>query len=97
MRICRHADTMELRDRLPSIQTERRVSAVNDRKHGQHGFWGSLPGLLTGAAAVVTALVALLAAFSGGGETSAPRSGERTSGDNSPIIKDTTGNVTIAQ
>lgn len=73
-------------------------------------FWKTFPGILTGIAAIVTAVATLLAAADKAGLFSASPappsqadntppdpsdSGASTSGDNSPIVQDTDGNVTI--
>jgi hypothetical protein len=47
------------------------------RRGGFWTFWTTLPGILTGLAALVTAIVGLLALFNGGGgrQSNAPASG----------------------
>lgn len=71
-------------------------------------FWKTLPGILTGFAAVVTALAALLTAVDKTGFLSSNSSGARivpqdseteggikTTGDNSPVVNNTGGDVNI--
>ena len=68
-------------------------------------FWKTAPGILTGIAAVVTAAAALLTALDkagllSGGATPPPQEnaaegGVTTSGDNSPVVQNTDGDVTI--
>lgn len=68
-------------------------------------FWKTLPGVITAVAALVTALATLLAAadkagiFSGGGEPPQERNAAggsvTTTGDNSPVVQNTDGDVTI--
>lgn len=69
-------------------------------------FWKTVPGILTGIAAVVTAAATLLAAADKAGFFTAdkptPENSENasdgetsTSGDNSPIIQNTEGDVSI--
>ncbi|MDE9449094.1 hypothetical protein J3R80_01255 [Aliiroseovarius sp. Z3] len=78
------------------------------KKPEEKSFWKTVPGILTGIAAVVTAVATLLAAADKAGlfatDTSSPPSQENgtdtggdvsTSGDNSPVIQDTGGDVTI--
>lgn len=68
-------------------------------------FWSSAPGILTGIAGVLTAIAALVAAFdslSSRDEKTAvadpqPSTTLSTSGDQSPIVSDTEGNVTIIE
>jgi hypothetical protein len=71
-------------------------------------FWTTLPGILTGIAAVLTALGALIAALGSAGLVSRPEStppapppvvetapAVTTTGDRSPVVTGTTGDVTI--
>ena len=65
-------------------------------------FWTTVPGVLTGLAALVTAGATLLAAanqagFFGADDPSEESGGAvvETHGDNSPVVQDTGGDVTI--
>jgi hypothetical protein len=71
-------------------------------------FWTTLPGILTGIAAVLTALGALIAALGSAGLLSRPGTtppapppaaesapAVTTTGDRSPVVTGTTGDVTI--
>jgi hypothetical protein len=71
-------------------------------------FWTTLPGILTGTAAVLTALGALLAALGSAGLLSRPGTTPAapppasepapaivTTGERSPVVTGTTGDVTI--
>lgn len=66
-------------------------------------FWATLPGILTGLAAIVTAIGGLFVALhtagpegnGGDAPTAAAEGSITTSGDQSPVVSGTSGNVNI--
>ncbi|MCK0138675.1 hypothetical protein [Aliiroseovarius sp. F47248L] len=88
--------------------TDQKPQENGTNKPEDKSFWKTVPGILTGIAAVVTAVATLLAAADKAGfftsDAPSPPSqanrtdtggGMSTSGDNSPIIRETGGNVTF--
>lgn len=85
-------------------------AATAEAKPKEPSFWKTLPGILTGLAALVTATAGLVAALtaagvigskapapvaSSGGGTSSETPSISTEGDNSPVVSGAEGNVTI--
>ncbi|MCK8463618.1 hypothetical protein MUY35_07120 [Aliiroseovarius sp. S1339] len=77
-----------------------------EKKPEEKSFWKTFPGVLTGIAAVVTAVATLLAAADKAGlfasdtgsppkQQNATGDGVTTTGDNSPVVQNTDGDVTI--
>lgn len=85
---------------------DQKAKPESEKKPEKPLFWKTVPGILTGIAALVTALATLLAAADKAGlfsnDTTSTTEQQRktgdgvsTTGDNSPIIQDTGGDVTI--
>lgn len=76
-----------------------------EEKPEKTSFWKTFPGVLTGIAALVTAVATLLAAADKAGlfsdDTDPPQQqnaagdGVTTTGDNSPVVQNTDGDVNI--
>jgi len=99
------------------IVIENGAKIVPERLNGRQSFWKTAPGILTGAAAVVTAVAGLVAALVNAGLLDRPvdkppvadaapptqqttgaagtQPGNQTSGNQSPIVSGTKGDVSI--
>lgn len=99
----------KLTDRVyPTPMTDQKPQQDGRKKPEEKSFWKTIPGILTGIAAVVTAVATLLAAADKAGlfasDTPRPSTTTQkidtggdvtTSGDNSPIVQDVDGDVSI--
>ena len=90
----------------PNPMEDQKAKPDGEKKPEEKSFWKTFPGVLTGIAAVVTAVATLLAAADKAGlfssdptppseQKSSDGDGVTTTGDNSPVIQDTGGDVTI--
>ncbi|MEP2028228.1 MAG: hypothetical protein ABJI96_05910 [Paracoccaceae bacterium] len=84
---------------------DQQPESEGEKKPEKTSFWKTVPGILTGIAAIVTATAALLTAVDKAGflssdsnppqRESAPEGDVTTTGDNSPVVQNTDGDVNI--
>jgi hypothetical protein len=84
---------------------DQQLEPEGEKKPEKTSFWKTVPGILTGIAAIVTAIAALLTAVEKAGllsrgstspqQENAAEGGVTTTGDNSPVVQNTDGDVNI--